>query len=59
MSTTIPTSEQIRARLVQALRLDLVWPASDHAFANELIFESHRRWCFTGYLVPTTLPSEK
>jgi hypothetical protein len=35
MSTTAPTSEQIRARLVEALRLDLVGPANDHAFASE------------------------
>ncbi len=59
MSTTTPTSEQIRARLVEALRLDLVGPTNDHAFANELLPESPRRWYLTGYLVPTTLPSDK
>jgi len=58
MSTTSPTSEQIRARLVEALRLDLVGPTNDHAFASELLPESPRRWYLTGYLVPTTLPSE-
>ena len=59
MSAAPPTSEQIRARLVEALRLDLVGPTSDHAFANELLPESPRRWYLTGYLAPTTLPSEK
>jgi hypothetical protein len=59
LSTTAPTSEQIRVRLVEALRLDLVGPANDHAFAKELLPESPRRWYLTGYLVPTTLPSEK
>ena len=58
MSTIAPNSEQIRARLVEALRLDLVGPANDHAFANELLPESPRRWYLTGYLVPTTLPSD-
>ena len=58
MSTTAPTSEQIRARLVEALRLDLVGPTNDHGFANELLPESPRRWYLTGYLVPTTLPSD-
>jgi len=58
MSTAPQTSEQIRARLVEALRLDLVGPANDHPFANELLPESPRRWYLTGYLVPTTLPSD-
>lgn len=59
VSNTAATSEQIRARLVEALRLDLVGPANDHPFASELLPESPRRWYLTGYLVPTTLPSEK
>lgn len=59
MPATPATSEQIRTRLVEALRLDLVGPANDHTFANELLPESPRRWYLTGYLVPTTLPSEK
>ena len=59
LSTSATTSEQIRARLVEALRLDLVGPDNDHAFASELLSESPRRWYLTGYLVPTTLPSDK
>jgi hypothetical protein len=34
MCATPQTSEQVRARLVEALRLDLVGPTNDHAFAN-------------------------
>jgi len=52
------SSAQIRARLVEALRLDLVGPTNDHPFAGELLPESPRRWYLTGYLVPTTLPCE-
>jgi len=48
MSTTVPPSEQIRARLVESLRLDLVGPTNDHAFATELLPASPRRW----YLKP-------
>lgn len=59
MSAPVPTSEQIRARLVEALRLDLVGPTNDHSFANELLPESPRRSYLTGYLVPMTLPSDK
>ena len=59
MSLPDSTSEHIRDRLVEALRLDLVGPSNDHVFARELLPESPRRWYLTGYLVPTTLPSEK
>jgi hypothetical protein len=59
MSAAAPTSDQIRSRLVEALRLDLVGPSNDHAFKNELLPESPRRWYLTGYLAPTTLPSDK
>lgn len=58
MSTTAPTSEQIRARLVEALRLDLVGPTNDHAFANELQPEAPRRWYLTGYLVSAAEPGK-
>ena len=35
MSATAHTSKQIRTRLVEALRLDVVGPANDHVFTNE------------------------
>lgn len=58
MTASAVSSAQIRARLVEALRLDLVGPTNDHPFAGELLPESPRRWYLTGYLVPTTLPCE-
>jgi hypothetical protein len=48
----------VRSAIVEALRLDLVGPTNDHPCANELRPESPRRWCLTGYLVPTTLPND-
>ena len=51
-------SEDVRDAIVEALQLDLVGPANDHPFANELLPESPRRWYLTGYLVPTSLPTE-
>lgn len=53
------TSATIRAELVEALRLDLVGPDNDHAFANELLPESPRRWYLTGFLVPIGAPEEQ
>jgi hypothetical protein len=50
------TSADIRAELVEALRLDLVGPDNDHAFAHELLLESPRRWYLSGFLVPRPAP---
>lgn len=47
------TPTQIRSELTEALRLDLVGPSNDHAFAHELLPQSPRRWYLTGFLVPT------
>jgi len=58
MAATPLTSTDVRSAIVEALRLDLVGPTNDHPFANELLPESPRRWYLTGYLVPTTLPTE-
>jgi hypothetical protein len=58
MAADLARSEEIRAALVEAARLDLVGPTNDHPCANELLPESPRRWCLTGYLVPTTLPND-
>jgi hypothetical protein len=58
MAAELLTSEDVRAGIVEALRLDLVGPTNDHPFADELLPESPRRWYLTGYLVPTALPSE-
>jgi hypothetical protein len=57
MSSTASTepvnSAQVRSELVAALRLDLVGPSNDHAFAHELLPQSPRRWYLTGFLVPS------
>jgi hypothetical protein len=45
------TSTEVRTQIVEALRLDLVGPSNDHAFAHELLPQSPRRWYLTGFLV--------
>ena len=50
------TSGSIRQDLIETLRLDLVGPDNDHAFANELLPESPTRWYLSGLLVPTNAP---
>ncbi len=46
------TSADARAKLVEALQLDVVGPWPGHAFAHELLPENPNRWYLTGYLVP-------
>lgn len=55
MSTGILSSD-VRAKLVDALKLDLVGPWPGHPFANELLPENPTRWYLTGYLVPEKAP---
>src|SRR5882724_5201451 len=57
--TTATTSESVRNELVEALRLDLVGPSNDHAFANELLREWPTRWYLTGFLVPSDAPADQ
>lgn len=52
-------SLEVRADLVEALRLDIVGPHNNHAFANELLPESPSRWYLTGFLVPFDAPPEQ
>lgn len=47
---------EVRAKLVEALRLDLVGPWPGHVFASELLPETPTRWYLTGYLVPEAAP---
>lgn len=56
---TTMDSTMVRAELVEALRLDLVGPDNDHAFAHELLPESPTRWYLTGFLVPRHAPEEQ
>lgn len=52
-------SQEVRSRVVEALRLDLVGPESSHPFAHELLPESPSRWYLTGFLVPCTASTEQ
>lgn len=52
-------STAVRRSLVAALRLDLIGPDNDHAFAEELLPESPTRWYLTGFLVPRDAPEEQ
>jgi hypothetical protein len=49
-------SPEIRTKLVEALKLDLVGPWPGHPFEHELLPESPTRWYLTGYLVPESAP---
>jgi hypothetical protein len=49
-------SPEVRARLTEALRLDLIGPENDHAFASELLPQPPSRWYLTGFLVPSDAP---
>ena len=51
-------SPEARAKLVEALQLDLIGPWPGHAFASELLPETPTRWYLTGYLVPEAAPIE-
>lgn len=50
------SSSEVRNRLVDALKLDLVGPWPGHAFERELLPENPTRWYLTGYLVPESAP---
>ncbi len=52
------TSTEARAKLVEALHLDLVGPWPGHEFERELLPENPTRWYLTGYLVPECAPVE-
>jgi hypothetical protein len=57
----ILTSEEARARLVEALRLDLVGPWAGHPLAEEKLFgwTYPSNWYLTGFLIPVATPPEK
>lgn len=55
------TSLEIRARIVEALKLDLVGPGAGHVLAEERL-EGWRRpsnWYLTGFLIPSGTPAER
>jgi len=50
----MPSSVEIRADLVHALRLDLVGPEVNSPLKDESLDTPPSRWYLTGFLVPTT-----
>src|SRR5688572_11802860 len=55
------TSFEVRERLVEALKLDLVGPWTGHAFAEERLpgWVRPSNWYLTGFLIPSGTPPEK
>jgi hypothetical protein len=55
------TSLEVRARLVEALKLDLVGPGAGHPLAEERLSGRERpsNWYFTGFLIPSGTPPEQ
>lgn len=54
------SSAEVRASLVEALKLDLVGPWAGHALEAEQLFARQRpsNWYLTGFLIPTGSPPE-
>ncbi len=55
------TSLEVRDRLVEALRLDLVGPWAGHAFTGERLpgWVRPSNWYLTGFLIPAEMPPAK
>ena len=60
-TNTPTTSLEVRKRLVEALKLDLVGPWAGHALAEERLPRRERpsNWYLTGFLIPSGTPPEK
>jgi len=60
MTTKLETSVEVRDRLVEALRLDLVGPGRDDDLADELLpgWVRPSAWYLTGFLIPDGTPPE-
>lgn len=61
MSEPRGSSLEVRMRLVEALKLDLVGPWAGHAFAEERLpgWVRPSNWYLTGFLIPSGSPPEK
>jgi hypothetical protein len=62
IDVAVPASSlEVRSRLVDALRLDLVGPWAGHAFADEKLpgWVYPSNWYLTGFLIPVATPPEK
>ena len=53
------TSAQVRSKLVNALKLDLVGPEADLGDPAEVLLQSPSRWYLTGFLAPLDAPPEQ
>lgn len=53
------TSADVRAKLVHALRLDLIGPEPDEPQATETLRLAPSRWYLTGFLVPWNAPASQ
>jgi helicase-like protein len=55
------TSLEVRSRLVDALRLDLVGPWAGHAYADEKLpgWVYPSNWYLTGFLIPVATPPDR
>src|SRR5438093_9564487 len=55
------SSSEVRDRLVEALKLDLVGPWAGHAFAEERLpgWIRPSNWYLTGFLIPSGAPPEQ
>jgi hypothetical protein len=53
------TSAEVRSKLVEALRLDLVGPGTDVGDPQEVLVQSPSRWYLTGFLVPLGAKAEQ
>jgi hypothetical protein len=59
--TNATTSLDVRARLVEALKLDLIGPWAGHALANERLqgWVRPSNWYLTGFLIPSGTAPER
>jgi hypothetical protein len=57
----MPTSAEIRERLVTEMRLDLIGPShrDEPALRDEILPDPPARWYLTGFLVPLGAPSRQ
>ena len=53
------TSAEVRNKLVEALRLDLVGPGTDLGDPEEVLVQAPSRWYLTGFLVPLGAKAEQ
>ncbi len=55
---SVNASAEVRDRLIDALRLDLIGPRpEDEALQNERLRHAPSRWYLTGFLAPTSAPN--